>query len=65
LRQREDELEKAVRRQGEDERERGVLDRKERSKLQREMEILDKNYSELEQQRKREIMQQQEEYEKL
>ena len=33
LRQREDELEKAIRRQGEDERERGVLDRKERSKL--------------------------------
>lgn len=49
----------------EDDREKGILERKEKSKLQREFEIVEKNYSELEQSRKREIMIQQEEYEKL
>ena len=43
-------------RQGEDDRERGVIERKEKSKLQKEMEVLEKNYAELEQQRKREVM---------
>ena len=46
-----------MRRQGEDDRERGVIERKEKSKLQKEMEVLEKNYAELEQQRKREVMQ--------
>lgn len=45
-----------MRRQGEDDRERGVIERKEKSKLQKEMEVLEKNYAELEQQRKREVM---------
>ena len=45
-----------MRRQGEDDRERGVIERKEKSKLQKEMEVLEKNYAELEQQREREVM---------
>jgi hypothetical protein len=35
-----------------DDREKGILERKEKSKLQKEMEILEKNYIELEAQRK-------------
>lgn len=48
-----------------EDREKGQLERKEKSKLQREMETVEKNYQELENQRKREGMVQQEEYEKL
>jgi hypothetical protein len=44
---REVELEKALRRQMEEDREKGVLERKEKSKIQKELEILEKNYSEL------------------
>ena len=45
-----------IRRQGEEERERGVADRKEKSKLQKELETLERNYVELEQQRKADRM---------
>lgn len=48
-----------------EDREKGQLERKEKSKLQREMETIEKNYQELENQRKREALLQQEEYEKL
>ena len=65
LHQRECELEKVMRRQGEEDRERGVIERKEKSKLQKELEVIEKNYAELENTRKREIMIAQEEYEKL
>lgn len=41
------------------------MERKEKSKLQKELEILEKNYMELEQQRKADIIASQEEYEKL
>lgn len=41
------------------------MERKEKSKLQKELEIIEKNYAELEHQRKRETIAQQEEYEKL
>jgi hypothetical protein len=44
---REVELEKALRRQMEEDREKGALERKEKSKIQKELEILEKNYSEL------------------
>lgn len=65
LHQREGELEKLMRRQGEEERERGAMERKEKSKLQKELEVIEKNYAELENTRKRDIMIAQEEYEKL
>lgn len=54
-----------MRRQMDDERDKGALERKEKSKLQRELETLEMNYQELDNQRKRESMIQQEEYEKL
>jgi hypothetical protein len=54
-----------MRRQGEDERERNMLERKEKSKLQKELETLERNYIELEQQRKADVMAQQAEYEHL
>jgi hypothetical protein len=44
---REVELDKALRRQMEEDREKGALERKEKSKIQKELEILEKNYSEL------------------
>lgn len=62
---REVELEKALRRQIDEDRDKGALERKEKSKIQKELEVLEKNYSELDLQRKREAMVQQEEYEKL
>jgi hypothetical protein len=65
LHQKGEELDKSLRRQMEDDREKGVMERKEKSKLQRELEMVEKNFMELEQQRKREVMIQQEEYEKL
>jgi hypothetical protein len=37
-----------MRRNMEDDREKGVFERKEKSKLQKELEILEKNYTELE-----------------
>ena len=49
----------------EDDRDKGVLERKEKSKLQKEFEILERNYTELDQQRKSEAHHMQEEYEKL
>ena len=65
IRQREGDLEKALRRQMEDDREKGAIERKEKSKLQKEMETLEANYQELDNQRKRDAMIAQEEYEKL
>ena len=56
LHQRETELEKLMRRQGEEDRERGAMERKEKSKLQKELEVIEKNYAELENTRKRDIM---------
>ncbi len=56
LHQREDDLEKAMRRSMEEDREKGILERKEKSKLQKELEVIEKNYAELEQQRKREAI---------
>jgi polyhydroxyalkanoate synthesis regulator phasin len=56
LHQREDELEKGMRRQIDEDREKGVMERKEKSKLQKELEILEKNYQELDHQRKREVV---------
>lgn len=49
----------------EDDRDKGIIERKEKSKLQKEFEILEKNYLELEQQRKGEILTCQEDYEQL
>ncbi len=54
-----------MRRQGEEDRERGAMERKEKSKLQKELEVIEKNYGELENTRKRDVMLAQEEYEKL
>lgn len=65
LRNREAELERAVQRQGEEERMAGAMERREKSKLQKEMEVLERNYAESEQQRKREMAEREEEYEKL
>ncbi len=65
LHQREADLEKVMRRQSEEDREKGAMERKEKSKLQKELEVLEKNYAELENTRKREVMIAQEEYEKL
>ena len=65
LHQREDELENSVRRQIEDDRDKGVHERKEKSKLQRELETIEKNYTELEHQRKKDVFSHSEEYEKL
>ncbi len=65
LHQREGDLDKALRRQMDDEREKGAIERKEKSKLQKELETLEQNYQELDNQRKREAMLSQEEYEKL
>jgi hypothetical protein len=48
LHQREDDLEKAMRRSMEEDREKGILERKEKSKLQKELEVIEKNYAELE-----------------
>lgn len=48
IRQREGDLEKVLRRQMEDDREKGAIERKEKSKLQKEMETLEANYQELE-----------------
>jgi len=45
-----------MRRQGEEDRERGVMERKEKSKLQKELEVIEKNFAELENTRKRDIM---------
>ena len=45
-----------MRRQGEEDRERGAMERKEKSKLQKELEVIEKNYAELENTRKRDIM---------
>ena len=56
LHQQETELEKLMRRQGEEDRERGAMERKEKSKLQKELEVIEKNYAELENTRKRDIM---------
>jgi hypothetical protein len=41
------------------------MERKEKSKLQKELEVIEKNYGELENTRKRDVMLAQEEYEKL
>jgi chromosome segregation ATPase len=49
LHQREADLDRAQRRQIDDDRDRGALERKEKSKLQKEMEVLERNYAELEQ----------------
>lgn len=43
------ELEVFTRRQMDDERDKNVLERREKSKLQKELETIEKNYSELEQ----------------
>ena len=48
LHQREDDLEKAMRRSMEEDREKGILERKEKSKLQKELEVIEKNYADLE-----------------
>lgn len=45
-----------MRRQIDDDREKGIMERKEKSKLQKELEILEKNYMELDQQRKADII---------
>jgi len=45
-----------MRRQSEEDREKGALERKEKSKLQKELEVLEKNYAELENTRKRDVM---------
>ena len=65
LHNREQELDLTLRRNSEDDRDRGTMERKEKSRLQKELEILEHNYIELEQQRKADIMQQQTEYETL
>jgi len=54
-----------LRKQVDEDREKGVLERKEKSKLQKELEILEKNYMELDQQRKSDLIASQDEYEKL
>ncbi|CDW73834.1 UNKNOWN [Stylonychia lemnae] len=65
LHQRELDLDMYLRRQTDEERDKGIMERKEKSKLQRELEILEKNYTELEQQRKADIYAIQDDYEKL
>ena len=65
LHQKELDLDQVMRRQMDDDRDKGIQDRKEKSKLQREFEILEKNYLELDQQRKADIFSSQEDYEQL
>ena len=65
LHQKELDLDQVMRRQMDDDRDKGIQDRKEKSKLQREFEILEKNYLELDQQRKADIYSSQEDYEQL
>lgn len=48
LHQKEQEIDSGMRRWIDDEREKGVLERKEKSKLQKELENLERNYYELE-----------------
>ena len=44
----EQEMEFNVRKQGEEDRERNIVERKEKSKLQKELEVLERNYIDLE-----------------
>lgn len=48
MRIKDEDLERLIKKQMEDERDRGAFERKEKSKLQKELEILEKNYQELE-----------------
>eukprot|EP00347_Sterkiella_histriomuscorum_P013840 403363164 len=65
LHQRELDLEQHFRRQVDEDKDKGIMERKEKTKLQKELEILEKNYIELEQRRKADVTIGQEEYEKL
>ena len=65
MHQRELDLENTFRRQADDDRDKGIMERKEKSKLQKELEVLEKNFMELDQQRKADLLASQDEYEKL
>lgn len=54
-----------MKRQSEEERDRNTQERKDKSRLQKELETLERSYMELEQQRKADVMAQQTEYENL
>ena len=57
LHQKEQELESSNRRDQIEDKERGMIQRKEKTRLQREMDTLERNYAELDSQRNREIEQ--------
>ena len=65
LHQRDQQSDSVNRRQVEDDRDKSVWQRKEMSKLQKEMEVLEQNYMEMEQQKKQQAVLMQEEYEQL
>lgn len=65
MHQRELDLENTFRRQADDDRDKDIMERKEKSKLQKELEVLEKNFMELDQQRKADLLASQDEYEKL
>mmetsp|Transcript_28889 Transcript_28889/g.21513 ORF Transcript_28889/g.21513 Transcript_28889/m.21513 type:complete len:90 (+) Transcript_28889:919-1188(+) len=65
LRAKENELEFWQFRQGEESKEKGIMERKEKSRLQKEFEILEKNYIDLELKRKIDVENLQSEYESL
>ena len=65
LHERDQQSDSVNRRQVEDDRDKNVWQRKEMSKLQKEMEVLEQNYMEMEQQKKQQAVLMQEEYEQL
>lgn len=65
LHQKEVEIDNGMRRWLEDERDKGIFERKEKSKLQKELEHIEKSYQELEAQRKRDIAVRDDEFESL